>query len=87
MQAGLPFARNLMPGNASENLDNPCPCSVFEPLFDEDDFEMCSSSGHMKPDIRGTHTLSSYPSMYQTELLNLVSKFDLRMINQCQKCP
>ncbi|XP_023514688.1 uncharacterized protein LOC111778914 isoform X1 [Cucurbita pepo subsp. pepo] len=53
LEAGLPFARNLMPGNAGENLDNPCPCSVFEPLFDEDDFEMCSSSGHMKPDIRG----------------------------------
>ncbi|XP_038897602.1 uncharacterized protein LOC120085607 [Benincasa hispida] len=54
LEAGLPFSRHLMPGNASENPDHPSPCSVLEPPFDDDDI-MHVSFSHIKPNSRGIH--------------------------------
>lgn len=60
-----------MPGNASETPDHLSPCSVLEPLFDEDDIMVRASSGRMKPNSRGAQILFSYP------VLGLKLLFDL----------
>ena len=42
----------MMPGNTSENQDQPSPISVLEPPFEEDDITR-ESSGYLKPEPRG----------------------------------
>lgn len=42
----------MIPGNASENQDQPSPISVLEPPFEEDD-NITRDSGFLKPDNHG----------------------------------
>lgn len=59
LQAGLSLMKPLMPGNASENQDQPSPISVLEPPFEEDDNITRESSGLVRPDDQGNILSSS----------------------------
>lgn len=51
-EAGLSVAKPIMPGNVSENQDQPSPISVLEPPF-EDDNATLDSTGNIKPEHQG----------------------------------
>ncbi|KAJ8899231.1 hypothetical protein K2173_012765 [Erythroxylum novogranatense] len=57
LQRVLSVAKPLLPGNASENQDQPSPISVLEPLFEEDNIipEACIN---MKSERRGVEIMS-----------------------------
>lgn len=57
LQAGLSVTKPVMPGDMSENQDQPSPISVLEPPF-EDDNRSLEASGNMKPDNQGILSLS-----------------------------
>jgi hypothetical protein len=57
LQAGLSVTKPVMPGDMSENQDQPSPISVLEPPF-EDDNRSLEASGYMRPDHQGIHALS-----------------------------
>ncbi|GLT41495.1 hypothetical protein SLA2020_155550 [Shorea laevis] len=57
-EAVLSVAKPLMPGHASENLDQPSPNSVLEPLFEEDEATISESSSNIKLEYRGVEELS-----------------------------
>jgi hypothetical protein len=50
-------AKPIMPGNVSENQDQPSPISVLEPPF-EDDNATLDSTGNIKPEHQGNLSLS-----------------------------
>lgn len=49
----MSLKKPVMPGNVSENQDQPSPISVLEPHFEEDDNTTHESSGYMKRDLDG----------------------------------
>ncbi|KAG2713758.1 hypothetical protein I3760_04G190700 [Carya illinoinensis] len=51
-EAGFSVKKHIMPGNISENQDQPSPISVLEPPF-EDDNTSLEAFGNMKPDHQG----------------------------------
>ncbi|XP_044493117.1 uncharacterized protein LOC123216676 isoform X2 [Mangifera indica] len=61
-EAGLSVSKPLMPGNVSENQDQPSPISVLEPPFEEDDNTVPQSSGNIKP-VHGGTVVSLKPNL------------------------
>lgn len=69
-QAGLSLMKPMIPGNASENQDQPSPISVLEPPFEEDDNLTRESSSYVKPDDQGNILSSVILVFIFTQILN-----------------
>ncbi|KAJ9169707.1 hypothetical protein P3X46_017868 [Hevea brasiliensis] len=52
-EAPLSVTKPAVPGNMSENQDQPSPISVLEPPFEEDDNTVPEPSGNIRPNCRG----------------------------------
>lgn len=65
------MAKPIMPGNVSENQDQPSPISVLEPPF-EDDNATLDSTGNIKPEHQGNLSLCGKFFVYLTSCISIL---------------
>ncbi|KAG8640290.1 uncharacterized protein LOC110629793 isoform X2 [Manihot esculenta] len=59
-EASLSVANPAVPGNTSDNQDQPSPISVLEPSFEEDDKTVLEPSGIIRPNHKGAEVPLKY---------------------------